>query len=349
MDFIVQNAIKREDNESAAGRGGAKIVILGAGGAGNNSITRLVEMGGVHGASTAIINTDAQHLEVSKADTKLLIGKALTKGLGAGGYPSMGKKSAEASKQELRESLKGANLVFLTGGMGGGTGTGSLPIVAEIAKKEGAIVIATVTTPFDLEKARLLKAEDGLTELRQVADTVIVIDNNKLVEYVPDLPINKAFAIADELIATMIKGITETITVPSLINLDFADIKAVMNGGGVAMIGVGDADGPQKVGEAVHSALNHPLLDVDYRGGTGAIIHVTGGPNTSLSEVTQAGNAISNQLASSAQVIWGARVDPEMDSKIRVMTIITGVTSPQIIGKQEKTVYGVPMIQGIVT
>jgi cell division protein FtsZ len=300
-------------------------------------------MGGAKGGRTCVINTDMQQLETSKADNKLLIGYSITKGLGAGGFPGVGRKAAESSKKELKELVHNANLVFITCGMGGGTGTGSIPVIAELAKQEGAIVIATVTTPFDLEKARLVKAEDGLMELRQIADTVIVIDNNRLVEYVPKLPMNKAFGVADELIATMIKGISETITVPSLVNLDFADVKSVMSGGGVAMIGVGESDSKARVEDSVRSALNHPLLDVDYKGGNGAVIHVTGGPDMTLQEVTDAGDLLSGALDPSANVIWGARVDPTMEGKIRVMAIITGVKSPHIVGRSQTMDLRMPM------
>lgn len=340
MDFIIRNALDRIEEESKQEPtkvGEARIIVLGAGGAGNNSITRLMSIGGAQGANSIAINTDAQHLEVSKADSKLLIGRALTQGLGAGGYPEIGRQAAEQSKSELRGLLKGAHLVFLTCGLGGGTGTGSLPVIAEMAKAEGAIVIATVTTPFNMEKARMMKAEDGLVELRNICDTVIVIDNNKLVEYVPHLPLNQAFGVADELIAGMIKGISETITVPSLVNLDYADIKNVMTGGGVAMIGVGESDTKKRVEEAVQGALQHPLLNVDHHGANGAIIHITGGPSMTLAEVTRAGEIISGALDPTAQVIWGARVDPSMEGKMRVMTIITGVKSPQILGRNMET------------
>ncbi len=348
MEFTIGNAINDqipaevvERQENKVGR--ARIVVIGAGGAGNNSITRLMNMGGVKGAKSVIVNTDMQHLEISKADSKILIGYNITEGLGAGGFPEVGKQAAESSRKELREVLKGAHLVFLTCGLGGGTGTGSLPVIAEIAKKEKAIVVATVTTPFDLEKARLAKAEEGLLELKQNADTVIVIDNNKLVDYYPNLPLNQAFAMADELIASMIKGITETITVPSLMNLDFADVKTIMTQGGVAMIGVGESDTQNKVHEAVENALKHPLLDVDYRGANGALIHITGGPEMTLAQVTEAGEIISNSMSPDAQIIWGARVDPDMGGKIRVMTIVTGVHSPNIIGKNNG--LGIKMIK----
>jgi len=348
MDFLVENALEREQerlgiDELPNKPGEAKIIVVGAGGAGNNSMSRLMQMGGVAGATTVAVNTDMQQLKTTHANKKILIGYKLTEGLGAGGYPDIGEKAALESKNELMGVLKGAHLVFLTCGLGGGTGTGALPVIAEMAKKEGAIVIASVTTPFDLEKARMFKAEEGLVQLRECCNTVIVIDNNKLVEYVPDLPLNQAFGVADELIATMIKGISETITVPSLVNLDFADIKTIMTGGGVAMIGVGESDSKNKVQEAVQSALSHPLLDVEYKGATGAIIHITGGPDTTLAQVTDAGGIISDALDPSAQVIWGARVDQKMQGKLRVMAIITGVKSPNILGKCQTEPFQSPI------
>ncbi len=351
MDFIVKNALNSgeepaelaEKKENGPGR--ARISVVGTGGAGCNSITRLMELGGVKGANTIVANTDMQHLESSKAGDKILMGYNITEGLGAGGYPKIGREAADASKKELREMMKKAHLVFLTCGLGGGTGTGSIPVIADIAKKEGAIVVATVTTPFDLEKARIEKAEEGLMELRKKADTVIVIDNNKLTEYYPNLPINQAFSKADELIASMIKGITETITVPSLMNLDFADVKTIMDQGGVAMIGVGESDSSSKVKEAVGNALKHPLLDVNYEGANGALIHITGGPDMTLNQVTEAGELISDVLDPSAQIIWGARVDPAMEGKIQVMSIVTGVHSPNIIGKGQQNDFEIDMIE----
>ena len=311
----------------------AKIIVIGTGGAGNNTVTRLMEMGGVYGAETICMNTDKQHLRITKADKKLLIGYELTRGLGAGGYPEVGKESAVESKQEIKELVDASSLVFLSTGLGGGTGTGSAPVIAEIAKQSGAIVIGVTTMPFNMEKARIVKAEEGLLRMREVSDTVIVIDNNKLVEYCPDLPLNKAFAVADELIATMIKGISETITKPSLVNLDFADIRAIMSNGGVAMIGVGESNTKNRAEESVQDALKHPLLEVDYRGASGALLHITGGEDMTLSEVTYIGETVSENLDPAAQVIWGARIDPDYAGKIRVITVLTGVHSPQILGK----------------
>ncbi len=311
----------------------AKIIVVGAGGAGSNTITRLTEMG-IAGATTVAINTDARHLlHSTKADKKILIGKELTRGLGAGGYPEIGKKAAEESKAEIKEFLKGADLVFVTCGLGGGTGTGSAPVVARLAKEEGAIVIATVTLPFKIEGARIGKAEDGLMRLRKVADTVIVIENQKLLQVAGNMPLKDAFAMADNLIATMIKGISETISQPSLVNLDYADVRAVMKSGGVAAIGVGSSGSENRAKEAVMKALNNKLLEVDYKGATGALIQIIGGDDMRLDEINTIGETVSKYLDPEAQIIWGARVLPDMNGKIEVITIVTGVKSPYILGQ----------------
>ena len=309
----------------------ARIVVFGVGGAGQNTITRLTEMG-IEGAVTVSINTDAKHLTVGKADKKILIGKELTKGLGAGGYPEIGRKCAEESRNEIKEALDSADLVFVCAGEGGGTGTGGAPVVAEIAKSIGAIVIGVVTMPFKIEGARIAKAEEGLARLRQFCDTVIVIENDRLLKYAGELPIQQAFAVADELIASMVKGITETITLPSLVNVDYADVRAVMYAGGVAALGVGESDSSDRAVDAVTKALTNPLLDVDYTGAHGALIHITGGNDLRLDEVNKIGEMVSQYLDPSAQVIWGARILPEFTGKIQVITIITGVQSPYILG-----------------
>lgn len=310
----------------------ARIVVIGCGGAGNNSVNRLTEMG-VEGAATVALNTDAKHLAVVKAQKKILIGKELTRGLGAGGYPEIGEKAAQESRNQLKESLSGADLVFLTAGMGGGTGTGSAPIVAEISKEMGAIVIGVVTMPFKIEGARIIKAENGLGKLREACDTVIVIENDKLLKFAGDLPIQQAFAVADELIAGMVKGITETITLPSLVNLDYADVKAIMHSGGVAAIGLGFSNSSDRARDAATRALQNPLLEVDYAGASGALVHITGGPDLKLSEVNEIGGMVSQNLDPSAQVIWGARIQPDYHGKVQVITIITGVKSPYILGQ----------------
>jgi len=309
----------------------AKIAVIGCGGAGQNAVTRLTEMG-VEGATTVSLNTDAKHLAVGKADKKILIGKELTRGLGCGGYPEVGKKAAEESRNEIKEAIEGVDLLFAIAGLGKGTGTGSIPVACEIAKSMGAIVIAVVTMPFKLEGSRISKAEDGLASLRQVCDTAIVIENDKLLKWAGNMAIQQAFAIADELIAAMVKGITETITLPSLVNLDYADVKAVMHAGGVAAIGVGESNSSDRAKEAIEKALQNPLLDVDYTGAQGALVHITGGPDLKLDEVNEIGEAVAKNLDPSAQVYWGARILPEWEGKVQVISIITGVKSPYILG-----------------
>jgi cell division protein FtsZ len=240
-------------------------------------------------------------------------------------------RCAEMAQPACEELLESADLVFVTAGMGGGTGTGTAPIVARTAKKKGAIVIGMVSTPFNVERARLVKGEEGLNKLRKEADTVIVLDNNRLLKYVPNLPIDQAFSVMDTLIAETVKGISETITQPSLINLDYADVRTIMGCGGVAVMlsGESKSSDPQKV---VHEALNHPLLDVDYRGATGALVHMTGGPDLSLSAAEAVAQNLTYELDAHANVIWGARIMPEFEGRLRVMAIMTGIHSPQIIG-----------------
>ncbi|MBU2639659.1 MAG: cell division protein FtsZ [Nanoarchaeota archaeon] len=334
MEFIVQNAIKQSESMATADFvvGNANIKVVGVGGAGGNMISWLYKKG-IKGAEIAAINTDKQHLDVHEADRKILIGRELTKGLGAGGHASVGSEAAKENMQEIKDIIKGADMVFVVAGMGGGTGTGAAPIVAKLAKEVGAIVIGTVTMPFEIERARMDKAEWGLQELRQVSDSVIVIDNNRLVNIAGNLPIQQAFAVANELISTMIRGIVETIAVPSLVNLDYADVKAIMGNCGVCAIGVGESDSEHKVDEATRRALTNPLLDVSYKGATGALIHIEGGPDLTLDEVSRIGDVVTESLDKDANVIWGARINEAMTGKLRVMTIIAGVNSPYILGK----------------
>ncbi|MDP7263466.1 MAG: cell division protein FtsZ [Candidatus Woesearchaeota archaeon] len=338
LDFIVQEAIKNHqpvDYENLVGQ--ANIKVLGVGGAGTNMVSWLYKKG-VKGAEIVACNTDKQHLDISSSDKKFLIGKDITRGLGCGGFPNKGAEAAQESMQEIKDTLKGTDMVFVCAGMGGGTGTGAAPVIAQVAKEMGSIVIGTVTMPFNIERARIDKAEFGLQQLRQVSDTVIVIDNNRLVNIAGNLPVQQAFAVANELIATMIRGIVETIAVPSLVNLDYADVKTIMTNGGVAAIGVGASDTTSKVEEAVKGALSNPLLDINYKGATGALIHIEGGTDMTLDEVSKVGELVTETLDPDANVIWGARVSEEMKGKITVMTIITGVHSPWIIGKvDEKT------------
>ncbi|MHC1567950.1 MAG: cell division protein FtsZ [Candidatus Syntropharchaeia archaeon] len=335
MESIVENAImysgKENQTEYSEELFKPQIVVIGVGGAGNNTIKRL-SMIGIEGAETIAINTDKQHLDMIQANKKILIGKSLTRGLGAGGCPEIGRKAADMAKGMLQELLEGKDLVFITAGMGGGTGTGAAPVIADIAKSQGAIVIGMVSSPFRVERARLLKAEEGLDELRKACDTVIVLDNNRLLKYVPNLPIGQAFSVMDQLIAETIKGISETITQPSLINLDYADIKTVMGAGGVAAMFVGESKAQDKASNVVRTALSHPLLDVNCRGARGALVHITGGPDLTLEEADRIVEEMTYELDPGANVIWGARIDKSCEAMVKVMAIITGVECPQILG-----------------
>jgi cell division protein FtsZ len=306
--------------------GEPKIVIVGCGGAGGNTVNRLHKLG-VKGAETIAINTDKQALDLVEADKKLLVGKTITRGLGAGGYPEVAERCAEQARGKLEEMLKGADLVFITAGMGGGTGTGTAPVVADVAKKQGAIVVGMVSTPFNVERARIIRGDEGLQKLRSRSDSVIVLDNNRLLKFVPNLPIDQAFSVMDQLIAETVKGISETITQPSLINLDYADVKAIMGEGGLAVMLWGEAKVSDGATAVVSEALNHPLLDVDYRGATGALIHITGGPDLTLKHAEEVAEGLTYELDSQANVIWGARVLPQFEGRCRVMAIMTGISA----------------------
>ncbi|MGB9708211.1 MAG: cell division protein FtsZ [Candidatus Pacearchaeota archaeon] len=311
--------------------GKATIKVVGVGGAGCNAITWLFNKG-IQGATVYAANTDALHLSVSKADEKILIGKELTRGLGCGGYPEKGREAAKEAIVELKKAISGADMVFIIAGMGGGTGTGAAPIVAQLSKEVGAVTIGVVTMPFETERARIDKAEFGLQTLRDNTDTVIVIDNNRLVDIAGNLPVEQAFAVANELIATMVKGIVETITIPSLINLDYADVSAIMKNGDVSCIGIGESDTQNRVEEAVKQALSHPLLDIDYKGASGALIHVICGEDLKLEELNNIGQLVTENLSPDAQVILGARINRDFKGRVRVITIVTGVKSPYVLG-----------------
>lgn len=338
LDFAkeaIETAEQNSINFSELRAGKANIKVLGMGGCGCNMVTWLYNKG-VNGATVYGVNTDALHLSITKADEKILIGKEMTRGLGCGGYPQRGREAAKESLSELKKAVANSDMVFVLAGMGGGTGTGSVPVVAQLAKDAGAVVIAVVTMPFEAEKARIDKAEFGLQELREAADTVIVLDNNRLVDIAGQLPMEQAFAVANELVSTMIKGIVETITLPSLINLDYADVSAIMKNGDVAVIGIGEDNSNAKVEAACQQALTHPLLDVDYRGATGALIHVTCGPDLKLEEFDNIGRIVTENLSPEAQVIIGARVNKEFQGRVRVITIMTGVKSPYVLGKTQQ-------------
>ncbi|TXT63546.1 MAG: Cell division protein FtsZ 2 [Promethearchaeota archaeon] len=339
MESFIKNAkkraIQRPDRQNI---GYANIKIVGAGGAGNNTIDRLMKIG-IKGAKCVAVNTDHQHLDMIESHIKILIGKNLTRGLGAGGDPKIGRAAAEEDREDLIKILRESDLVFITCGEGGGTGTGSAPIIAEIAKNEGAIVVGVVTLPFESEIGRIDNAQMGLQKLRHYVDTLVVIDNNKLLEIAPNLPIIEAFSVADEVLATMVKGITETISMPSLINLDYADVKTILGTGGVTIVGVGESNGKEnRVEEAIDDALRSPLLDVDISGARGALIHICGGNDMTLAEANSVASRISEKMdVKDSMVIWGARVSDEFEGFLRVMLLITGIKSPQILGKELNT------------
>ena len=324
------------------------IKVIGCGGAGTNTISRCVSSS-ITGADLIAINTDAQHLLLADAPKKVLIGKHLTRGLGAGSLPQIGEEAAKESDQDIRKSIGRSDMVFITCGLGGGTGTGSAPIIAQIAKETGALTIGVVTLPFSVEGLiRMENAEAGLKRLRDVCDTVIVIPNDKLLDIVPNLSLNAAFKVADEVLMRSIKGITEMITMPGLVNLDFADLKTVMKRGGVAMIGLGEAEGDDKAINAVVEALNSPLIEVDISEATGALVNVTGGEDMTISEAERVVEEIYSRVDPNARIIWGTTIDPELKKNIRAMLVITGVKSKQILGPSQKSFenkeYGIDFV-----
>ncbi len=316
----------------------ATIKVFGIGGAGGNTLMRMSEVG-IKGAELIAVNTDAQDLLCVIADKKILIGKELTSGLGAGNNPQIGREAAKESEADIKKALQSADMAFVTCGMGGGTGTGAAPVVAGVAKKMGILTVGVVTMPFTIEgKVRQENALEGLERLQDNVDTLIVIPNDKLLEIANDLPLHTAFKVADEILTNAVKGIAELVTKTGLINLDFADIKAVMRQGGVAMIGVGESDTEQRAVEAVEKAITNPLLDVDISGAKGALINVIGGPSMSLDEAKKVVETISDKLDEDANVIWGAQLANDMKESIRVMLVVTGVDSPQIFGTSKTIV-----------
>ncbi|MDP6599951.1 MAG: cell division protein FtsZ [Candidatus Woesearchaeota archaeon] len=310
----------------------AAIKVVGAGGGGNNTVQRMSEVG-IIGAETIAVNTDAQDLLYTLASKKILLGRELTKGLGAGSEPRVGEEAARETESEIKKALQGSDMVFITCGLGGGTGTGSAPIIAEVARKIGALTVGIVTLPFSMEgQRRYENAVVGLEKLEQVVDTLIVIPNEKLLELAPELPLHTAFKVADEILTNAVKGIAELVTKTGLVNLDFADIRAVMKQGGVALIGVGESDTENRAVEAVEKAINNPLLDADVSGANGALINVIGGEDMTLDEARKVVETVSEKLDDDARIIWGAQISKDLEKTIRTMLIITGVKSSQILG-----------------
>jgi len=312
-----------------------EIAVIGCGGSGSNTITRMMEEG-IHGARLIAMNTDAQHLIRVAAQQRILLGRQRTRGLGAGSIPQVGEEAALESVEDIKRAVEGCDMVFITTGLGGGTGTGCAPVVARAARDQGALTIAIVTLPFTAEGAiRRENAEAGLERLRDIADTVIVVPNDRLLEVVPRLPLYAAFKVADEVLMRAVKGITELITLPGLVNLDFADVRTVMERGGVAMIGMGESDAEDKAADSVKKALRSPLLDVDISGATAALVNVVGGPDMTIAEAEGVVQEIYERVDPSARIIWGAMVDPDMQHRMRTMLVVTGVSSPQIYGRTE--------------
>ena len=365
MDSIVEDAIDEAEDASADAAGGGgdadghagtspqsgtmtdeelqdvlkdlqtNITVVGCGGAGGNTVNRMTEEG-IRGAKLVAANTDVQHLVNVEADTKILMGQQKTQGRGAGSLPQVGEEAAIESQEEIQDSIDGSDMVFVTAGLGGGTGTGSAPVVAKAARDSGALTIAIVTTPFTAEgEVRRTNAEAGLERLRDVSDTVIVVPNDRLLDAVGKLPVRQAFKVSDEVLMRSVKGITELITKPGLVNLDFADVRTVMEKGGVAMIGLGESDSESKAQDSVKSALRSPLLDVDISGANSALVNVTGGADMSIEEAEGVVEEIYERIDPDARIIWGTSVDDGLEGTMRTMIVVTGVQSPQIYGTND--------------
>ncbi len=308
----------------------ARIVIMGIGGAGSNTITRLNAIG-VDSVETVAVNTDAQHLLTTVADRKLLLGKELCGGNGSGGDPQIGEEAAKESVDELEQYLKGADVLFLMAGLGGGTGTGASPIIAEVGKKVGAVVVSIVTLPFSAEGTKKKEiAMKGLAKLAESSDTIVVVNNDRILDIAKELPLHQAFFISDEIVARAVKGIVELVMKPGLINVDLADLRNVLENGGPAVLSFGESDGENRAIEAVEDALGNPLLEADISGGKAAIINITSGPDFSLEEMEQIVETIVGSLDATANVIWGARIDESLKGVVQVLLVVTGIASPSV-------------------
>jgi cell division protein FtsZ len=323
------------------------IKVIGCGGSGTNTIQRMTEEG-IFGAEFFALNTDAQHLLYSKVDRKLLIGKKTTRGLGAGSIPRLGEEAARENDTDIKTIVEDADMVFVTCGLGGGTGTGSAPVVAQAAQESGALTIGVVTLPFSAEgEVRIENMDYGLEKLRENTDTLIVIPNDKLLDAVPRLPLNEAFKVADDVLMRAVKGITELITKPGLINLDFADVRTVMKDGGMAMIGFGEADGQNKAIESVRKALSSPLLEVEVTDAKAALVNVIGGEDMTVEEAEGALQEVYKMMNPEARIIWGVQVSPELKNMIRTLLIVTGVKSEQIYARKDvkKERFGIEIVR----
>ena len=306
----------------------AKIKVMGVGGGGCNAVNRMIESQ-VSGIEFWAINTDAQALENAQAPQKLQIGQKITRGLGAGGNPAIGQKAAEESRDELAHALENTDLVFITAGMGGGTGTGAAPIAAEVAKEMGCLTVGVVTRPFTFEGRRRTKqAEKGIEAFRSRVDTLIVIPNNQLLSVIsPETPVQEAFGVADDVLRQGVQGISDIITIPGLINVDFADVRAIMADAGSALMGIGMGTGKSRAREAAVAAVSSPLLEASIHGAKGVVINITGGYDLTLHEVNAAADSIYEVVDEDANIIFGAVIDESMDGEIRITVIATGFDS----------------------
>jgi len=335
-----------EELESLLERSKTVIKVIGCGGSGTNTIQRMTEEG-IFGADLFALNTDAQHLLFSKAENRLLIGKKTTRGLGAGSIPRLGEEAAKENADDIKSIVEDADMVFVTCGLGGGTGTGAAPVVAQAGQDAGALTIGVVTLPFNAEgEVRRENTSTGLETLRGCTDTLIVMPNERLLDVVPRLPLNDAFRVADDVLMRAVKGITELITKPGLINLDFADVRTVMKDGGMAMIGFGESDGQNKAADSVKRALSSPLLEVDVSEAKSALVNVTGGEDMTVEEAEGALQEVYRMMNPAARIIWGVQVSPELKNKMRTLLVVTGVKSEQIFARRalKKEKYGIEIV-----
>jgi cell division protein FtsZ len=335
----------------------AVIKVVGIGGGGTNAVTRMVEAG-LSGVEFVAVNTDAQALLMTEADEKIHIGSRATRGLGAGADPRVGLAAAEETRDELKEALKGADMVFVTAGEGGGTGTGGAPVVAQIGRELGALTVGVVTRPFAFEgKLRADQAEQGIQSLRENVDTLIVIENDRLLQVVErDTPVTEAFRMVDDILRQGVQGITDLITVPGLINLDFADVRTIMREAGSALMGIGVSRGSNRAVEAAQAAISSPLLETTIDGATGILLNITGGPDLGLAEVDEAAQVVTNAADSNANVIFGAVIDDSMGEDVRVTAIATGFGSrprrrraetPVGVAASERPAFDAPSVRDV--
>lgn len=316
----------------------ARIKVIGVGGGGNNAVNRMIESG-IQGVEFICANTDAQALKLSKADVKLQLGEKLTRGLGAGANPEVGKKAAEESHDQVEEILKGADMVFVTAGMGGGTGTGAAPVIAEVAKEVGALTVGVVTRPFTFEgRKRAKQAQSGISNLKEKVDTLIVIPNDRLLEIVDkNTPMLDAFREADNVLRQGVQGISDLISVPGLINLDFADVKTIMTEGGSALMAIGVASGENRAADAAKKAISSPLLEKSIDGAKGVLMNITGGTNLSLYEVNEAADIVATAADEEVNMIFGSVIREELDDEIVVTVIATGFEEREKVGEAPQT------------